>query len=557
MRLTNNIFLQLCLLIIVLFLSIFLNTYKLESVPSGFYVDEAVTGYNAYSLLQTGKDEYGVAWPIALRYFGSYSPPLYAFITSAIIEINGYSINSIRLLSSISASLMVLVAFFFLKSLKLTGNWVSPILGVLLFAVCPWNIIFARAGYEIYLGFFIFSLGALFLWMGINKGIFIPIGISLLSLSMYGAHTERFLVPIFLTSIFILFRKKMCMPYFILGILLALLIQIPNMTIATTPAFATKNDLFYSSVLTTQSVKIPLLPNPVSLLLSFTREFSSQYLTYFSPRSLFSLPDPDPQRSIPDLSVFYPWMVIPYFAGLFTIWQKRRSDNFKFIAVLSLTAPLPMALTGDPFSTQRALPLLLPLVLIMSAAADLIIQKLPCKIWITASFILLTVSGVMLWRSYFVLLPNERAKAWGYGFEQLAEEIKKHSNEKFIIDQSRTKPAYIELAFFLKYPPEKFHQEVDRSIRENYYTNARFDSYYNFGNIETRNIKWEEDVYNNLVLVGDSLAISKNQEKEHSLTQIFEIKDPLGQVVFQGFRTNPIEKCKASSFQSPLCMIKE
>jgi hypothetical protein len=139
-------------------------------------------------------------------------------------------------------------------------------------------------------------------------------------------------------------------------------------------------------------------------------------------------------------------------------------------------------------------------------------------------------------------LPKERAKVWGYGLSELAEEIKKRPETKFVIDQSRVKPTYINLAFFLRFPPEEFQRSVDPSIVKNYYTYPGFSGEYNFGNIETRNIFWKEDIYKKGILVGDEYAISEKQAEEHFLTKVFEIRDPIDNIIFAGFQTNPEKK---------------
>src|SRR3990167_9986113 len=89
------------LLAAILLIGGFLRFYKLGSIPSGLYVDEAVTGYNSYSILETGKDEYGKSLPIAFRFFGSYSPPLYTYLTSAIIHFRGLDIFAVRFVSAL------------------------------------------------------------------------------------------------------------------------------------------------------------------------------------------------------------------------------------------------------------------------------------------------------------------------------------------------------------------------------------------------------------------------------------------------------------------------
>lgn len=526
-------FKEIVLLLLIVFAAAFLRFYKLGQVPNGLYVDEAVTGYNAYSILETGKDESGKTFPLAFRFFGSYSPPLYTYLTAVSLKLFGLNILSVRFFSAVFGVLGVFLIYFFFKGRV-------GLIAAFLMAVSPWAIFFSRAGYEINLGFVIFSLGVLFLWVGLTKPKFLLYAYPILSLATYGAHSERYLVPILILAFLIVFKK-----YSRWGLIAALLIQIPNLYLLTTPAFLTKGGLFYRELLALQSEKIVFLPQFIAYPLTFFREFLARYLTYFSPRTLFFLEDPDLQRSAPELAPFYFWLVIPYLVGLYQLFVARKKLLGKFLLFLLIIFPLPLALTKDPFSSQRGLHFLLPLSLVMAVGLDYLFLKF--RNFATWGFFIFNIlSLIFLWRSYFILLPYERARIWGYGFSQLTEEIQERPNEKFVIDQSRIKPAYIELAFFLKYPPAELHQAVDPKIRENYYSEINFESFYRFANLETRNIDWEKDIFQEQILVGDELAISPQQAKEHFLTRVFEIRDPVGYIVFRGFKTNPKLKWAAT-----------
>jgi len=67
--------------VVVLF-SIFMFFWRLDSTPPGFYIDESLHAYNAVSILETGKDEYGKSFPILFRFYGSYNEPLYVYLTA-------------------------------------------------------------------------------------------------------------------------------------------------------------------------------------------------------------------------------------------------------------------------------------------------------------------------------------------------------------------------------------------------------------------------------------------------------------------------------------------
>ena len=550
-------FKEIVLLALVILLSIFLRFYKLGSIPNGLYVDEALTGYNAFSILLTGKDEYGKFLPLAFRFFGSYSPPFYVYLTVVAVKIFGLSIFSTRFFSAAFGVIGVILVYFFLKYSDLFKLKYLPLIGAFLFSISPWAIFFSRAGYEINFGFIVLSLGILFLWLGLRKIKLIPLAYIFLSLSSYGSHLNRYLIPILAALSLVYFKKelfsKAAKRFTTLGLIFAFLIQIPNLYLFLTPAFNTKDDLFYQDLLTTQSSKIHgLLPQFLSYPLSLTREFLARYLTYFSSRSLFLLEDPDIQRSAPGLSSFYFWMVIPYLAGLYELYKERKDSFIKFIIFLLLAFPVPLALTSDPFSFQRGLHMLFPLIVVITIGMGTLFKKYG-KIAFLFFILLSLISFIFLWRSYFVLLPFERAKVWGYGFDKLTQEIVNNPKITYVIDQERIKPFYIEFAFFSKLSPEKLQNSVGGKIKENYYTNIVFNSSYKFQNIETRGIEWEKDIYKEQILVGDELTISESQAKEHFLTKVFEIRDPANEIVFIGYKTDPTTKCLRTNFESIYC----
>ena len=536
-------FKEIIFLVLIIFLSIFLRFYKLGEVPNGLYVDEAVSAYNAYSILETGKDEYGKAFPLAFRFFGSYSPPLYVYLSTVPVKLFGLNIYSARFTSALFGVIGVILVYFFLKGRR-------GLTAAIIFAASPWAIFYSRVGYEINLGFILLVLGILFLWQGINKPKFLFWAYVVLSLSTYGAHFERYLAPLLLISSIFVFKR-----FSLWGVIVALIIQIPNIYLLFTPAFFAKGGLFYQDLIIIQARKISILPMFISYPLSFIREFISRYLSYFSPRNLFLLEGYDLQRSVPGLSVFYFWMIVPYFIGLYRLIKERKEMFNRFLIFLFIIIPIPLALTKDPFSSQRGFPMFLPIVLVIALGIDYLLLKYR-KITYLTLFLLVPISLIFLWRSYFALLPYERVHVWNWGLDKLSVEVQKRSDEKFVLDQSREKPIYIELAFFLKYPPKKLQESVDRSIKDNYYSNINFDSYYQFANIETRGIKWEEDIYKRQILVGDEFSVSPAQMKEHFLTQVFEILDPTGEIVFRGYETNPDLKCLSTNFESIYCKNK-
>ena len=86
----------------ILLVGIYVYFYKLGEIPKGFYIDEALPGYNAYSILKTGKDEYGKYLPLVFRFYGSYNPPLYTYFTVLSVKVFGLNIFSVRFVSAMA-----------------------------------------------------------------------------------------------------------------------------------------------------------------------------------------------------------------------------------------------------------------------------------------------------------------------------------------------------------------------------------------------------------------------------------------------------------------------
>jgi 4-amino-4-deoxy-L-arabinose transferase-like glycosyltransferase len=98
-----------------LVIGVVIYTRHLTSNPRGFFIDESSIAYNAYTIAQSGRDEFGIAWPLYFRAFGEYKNPVYVYLLAAIYRVSGPSILSARLLSAlgglITAALLGLLAW--------------------------------------------------------------------------------------------------------------------------------------------------------------------------------------------------------------------------------------------------------------------------------------------------------------------------------------------------------------------------------------------------------------------------------------------------------------
>ncbi len=127
---------------ILIVLSSFVRLYKLSSIPEGFHSDEAAFGYNAYSLLKTGKDEYGKPFPLILASFGDYKGAVYSYTVMPFVAIMGLNELAVRLPTALSGILVVVVSLFLIHAL--TNNTTLSLVAATIVSFTPGSIVLSR-----------------------------------------------------------------------------------------------------------------------------------------------------------------------------------------------------------------------------------------------------------------------------------------------------------------------------------------------------------------------------------------------------------------------------
>ncbi|MFH1244014.1 MAG: phospholipid carrier-dependent glycosyltransferase [bacterium] len=137
-------------------LIILLRFFQLGTIPQGIHADEASYGYDAYSLLKTGRDQWGQAWPLSFKSFGDYKLNLPYLIIPA-IKLVGLTTTATRLPSAIFGLLTVIVLYLTLQLFRR-----SPILNgflTLIFATSPWAFGISRLFFESNVALFFYTAG--------------------------------------------------------------------------------------------------------------------------------------------------------------------------------------------------------------------------------------------------------------------------------------------------------------------------------------------------------------------------------------------------------------
>ncbi|HET9946817.1 MAG TPA: glycosyltransferase family 39 protein [Patescibacteria group bacterium] len=225
---------QIVLFSLLLIGGLLLRTIGLTRVPAGFFCDEAAIGYNAYTLLHTGADEYGKPFPLFFQSFGDYKDPVQIYTTIPYVALLGLSEVSTRLPSVVWGMLLLIVLYFLGKQIHSpVAGWGSAIAG----ATMPWLIHYNRIGFELNAYVFFFSLTVLFFLKAVQrKSWLIPAWIAA-GITAYTYQPAKLLVPLLLVGIIIIYWKKLrgAKSFFIIGVLVFFALILPLLASFFTP----------------------------------------------------------------------------------------------------------------------------------------------------------------------------------------------------------------------------------------------------------------------------------------------------------------------------------
>ena len=129
-------------LILLTLFAFAIRVYKIDTLPLGVHPDEASWGYNAYSIIETGKDEHGTNYPLIFKAFGDQKLPVFTYALVPFIKVFGLNNLAVRLPAAIIGTLTVVVVFFILKQFKFSDS--LSLLGALIATTSPWFIFLSR-----------------------------------------------------------------------------------------------------------------------------------------------------------------------------------------------------------------------------------------------------------------------------------------------------------------------------------------------------------------------------------------------------------------------------
>ena len=530
-------------LMTIIGLALLLRVWQLGIVPPSPDWDEAALGYNAYSLLETGKDEYGVTFPIVLESFQDYKPALYTYLIIPLLPLFGLDLIAIRLPSAILGVIVVYITYKIVAELlrrsrlkEISKNYTIytwlPLLSALLLAISPWHIQFSRVAFETNLGLTLNLLCIYFFLKSLGKPFFLFYAATFAALSLYAYQSEKIFVPLLLLSLVIIygkeilrFPKKILISSFLLGFLLVLpmlhFIFTNDEALAraqSTSIFANNQKLLEPSlarlvVATENNDVLGMIVN--NRRVAYTGQMVVNYVSHFNPVWLFITGDIE-RHHAPQMGLLY-WFELPFLLlGFFTLFFSRKlplGRKEKAVIILwILIAPLPASFTNDVPHAVRTLNFL-PTFQIVTAVGILSVVlfmsrfKKYKRVFFTVGLILMLCNFLYFLNQYFVEQNKQYSKDWQYGYKEAVMKVETMDKkyEKIVIaNQSPMDQSHIFFLYYLEYPPALYQKEQDEKK--------------SFANFEFRPILWNEERKD-----GTTLFIGRPKDFPDAIVPLYRI----------------------------------
>jgi 4-amino-4-deoxy-L-arabinose transferase-like glycosyltransferase len=490
--------------LLIIILASILRLWGLNQVPPELFGDEIDAGYQAYSLLNIGKDYYGQSTPLYIHSFSEWRAPLIMYVTIPFIKIFGLNEWGVRLPSVFFGILSVILLYYLVK--KIVNEKVALVSAFFL-AISPWHLQYSRAAFELSFLLFLFIFGIYIFLLSLKHHRLLPFSAFLFGLTIYTYSTANIFLPLILFLIiwinwkeFYQISKKLIFSSGI--ILLIMLAPIGNEIISGHAADRFGIVSIFSQKEYIDKVTIQRNEGNWGIFekiihnrpLSWARVIGLNYLGVFSPVFLLERGDITFRHSVHEMGELYWVQYFLFFIGIYYLLAKGEKKEKLFWLGWLFLAPIPSSLTYDGANHASRLILALPPILVISAYGgfylyDLVRGRIKKIFLVGVISIWLILGFVSYTHRYFDHYPKESWRWWQIGYKEAMQFMKARENDYKIIAFNNTyEPALVRFLFWWEYSPSKFLTEFksdqpSKNILNNFNGFALENKYY-FGSVE-------------------------------------------------------------------------
>ncbi len=468
------------ILLFIILLAVILRLYAIDSVPPNASLDEASIGYNAYSILKTGKDEYGNYIPFLLRAYDDWRPGLYVYLVIPFIFIFDLSVTAVRFPSVLLSISSLVLTYYLVK--ELFHRKTVALLAIFFLAISPWNIYISRLGHEVNLGYFFTVLGMFSFVKALKTQrplFFFCIFTISFALSMGSYQSEKIIAPVLGISLLLIFFKEIWLKKreFLIACIVGLIFFIPTLQSSFSPnalirfnatnAFNENDPRYY------ERAKLLLEAKKKNNFLAhvyYNRRLtpiiiaSSNYFSHFNPIWL-TTNGGEERHKVPNLGLLYSWECILFLLGIFFLWKSAFSKKTKLLLLMwLLTAPLPAAITTDAPHAMRIYTSLPVWQIYAAFGLFSLIRFIQSRkvsiIPFTIAFTFIIIASILkLSLEYFYVFPREQSDSFQYPLKQaiLFSQQNEEKYSKIIFsNENDLMQSYMHFLFHTKYDPAAY-----------------------------------------------------------------------------------------------------
>jgi 4-amino-4-deoxy-L-arabinose transferase-like glycosyltransferase len=507
-------------LIIILIFAILIRFINIGSTPS-INADEAALGYNAYSLIQTGKDEHGTSWPLHFKSFGDFKPGGYVYLAIPFIKFLGITPLAVRLPNLILSVLTIL--FLYKLVFLLSKNNKLALIAATVLTLSPWHIHFSRGAWESSAALSLIVIGTYFFFKSITEKFVknFSIFVILYVLSLYIYHSARLIAPLLALTLVILHFKNLVkkLPQILIPIFLGALLALPVMfsflnnggtaRIDGVGLTADQGPINRANELINHHNNVKLINRGMhNKRLLYLISWAQKYTSHFDLNFLCINGDEVPRSKVPEMGQIYLIELPLLILGLIFLFRSKIYNlrSTVFVIAFLLIAPIASSLTYQAPSALRALSMVVPLSILIALGIYSFFSLFKNKIILRIiSIIFIIIYGYFVayyFDAYFVHYSKRYPYAWEYGFDQLVPylESQKNNYDQVYVTNKYDQP-YILFLFFSKYPPEKIQSEIKLTTPDQY----GFSTVSNFDKYTFQKIDWDKIPSNSLVVTSDEI----------------------------------------------------
>lgn len=457
------------ILVLIVAVGFLLRIFGLSTHPAGFTPDEASFGYDAYSLIHTGRDQWGHSWPLVLESFGDSKMPLYAYLAIPSVAIFGLNEFAVRFPNALLSSLAIVVVYFLVVEVFRKSHTTRYLLlattASFLLAVSPWHIPMSRGAFEANLATFLLPLSLLFYFKSRTHSRFLPLAALIAGLNMFSYHSARFVTPLIFAFLlaFDFKKNKKDRNFYIAGAIAVVAVLLVGITylqgagsrVVSSGIFSLgTTDQRYLAVQTGSSDMLARIFYNRPIYIAST--FLKNYLSYFSAGFLFVNGAAEfTYGMVAGKALLYLGEAL-LLVSFFVMLIKKGFKDHKWLIIWVLLAPVPAALTIGPGSAANRAVIMLPALQIMAAFGAVYIKEMKLTKLVFAS---IAISFVFFLHSYLFLQPAKGAASMIFGAKQVFEYSDSISGQysQIIVSKKLSEP-HIFAAFYTKIDPLTFQQ---------------------------------------------------------------------------------------------------